>query len=97
MDAFMNLQILRTGKYFAAAGKGTGKGFFSGMYPNVVDQLVFGLKRSTFSGTIFPKTGMVGHFGATHMFHGNMSHNFMQGSENFTAWFSGTREVLVDP
>ena len=77
MDAFVNLQILAPRKDFSAPGKGAGKGFLARMHPNVIDQLVLGLKGSAFPTAVFPKAGMVRHFGSTHMFHRNMRHNFV--------------------
>ena len=89
MDSFVYLEILRSSKNFATPGKRTRKGFFARMHSNVIDQLVFGFKRSAFAGTILPKAGMIGHFGASDMFNSQMSDNFMQRAKNFVARFPG--------
>ena len=45
MRALVDLQVFRARKQLTAAGKRTRERLFSRMHANVVDELVFGLKR----------------------------------------------------
>ncbi len=59
MSPFMNLEIFRSGKHFSTSWKRTREWLLSGVDPNVVDQLVLGLKWLSNSWTVVPKTNVV--------------------------------------
>ena len=67
------------------------------MHSNVIDQLVFGFKRSSLSWAILPEASVIGHFGSSDMFNSNMGDNFVKRAKDFVARFPGDREILFDP
>ena len=87
VDSFVDFEVFRSGKDLAAAREGTGKGLLSSVNPNVVHQFVLGLEGASLPGAVFPVAGMVGDLWSTHVFQGNVGHNFVQGTENFIARF----------
>lgn len=87
MSSLVDLQVLRSGKYFSTSGEGTWKWFLSGVHSNVIYKFVFGFERFSFSGTFFPVTDMVCHLRSTDMLHGHMSYQLVHRAVSFRAEF----------
>ena len=87
MNSFVDFEVLRSGKDFAASGERAWKRFFTGVDSDMVDQLVFGFEGSAFADTVFPEAGVIRDFRSADMFHRKMSDNFVKGPKDFTAWF----------
>lgn len=59
MRPFVYLKVLAPGEDLPTPRIGTGEGFFPGMHPNVVNQLVLGLEGLHESITALPVTSVV--------------------------------------
>ena len=54
MSSLMNFQIFRSRKLFSTTGERANEGFFSRMYPNVIDQFVFRFESSSIPTATVP-------------------------------------------
>lgn len=98
MSPFVDFQIFRTGKNFAASRKRTRERLFAGMDADVIDQLVFGLKWAPIATAFLPKANVILGLRTSDMFHRQMGDNFVHTSENSAArFFRSQARVLIDP
>ena len=89
MSSLVDLEVFRSRKDFATAGKGAGEGLLPRVDADVIDQLVFGFERFSLSGAILPVAGMVGNLRPTNVFHCNMGDYLMHGSKELAARLPG--------
>ena len=73
---------------------GAGEGFFPGMNPNMIDQLVLGLEGPPLPGAVGPVATVVSDLGAAHMIHCEVGHDVVHGVVRLLA---DLLRVLVDP
>lgn len=85
VSALVDLEILRSGKHFAAGRKRAGERLLSGVHPDVVDQLVLGLEGPSVAGAAEPKAGMGCALGSTDVIHRKMRHDVMHRLEHSVA------------
>ena len=81
----MDLQVLRPGEYFPAAGEGAGEGFLSSVDPQMVDQFVLGFEGFALPGTLLPVAGVVGLLGSPHVVDGEVGHDVVHRVEHLPA------------
>lgn len=87
MGSLVDLEVLGTGKHFAAGRKWAGERLFSGVHPDVIDQLVLGLEGPPVAGAAEPEAGMGCAFRAADVVHRQMGHNLLHRVEHLVARF----------
>ena len=94
----VDFEVLRPGKDLPTSREWAGEGLFSGVDPDVVDQLILGLERPPVPGAVLPEAGVVCNLRATHVLHGDVGDNLMHGAVDLAARLPGHgRQVGVDP
>lgn len=97
MRSLVYFEILRPGKHLATTRKRARERLLPGVHPDVVHQLVFGLKRSPISWTSLPTTSMSRALRSTDVLHSQMSHNLMHAPKVFPTLFPRHRLLRLDP
>lgn len=97
MRSFVNLQIFAPGKYLAASGIRTRKGFLTRVHPNVIHKFVLGLEGASVSRTVTPEACMIGALWTADMFHCDVGHYLVHRAECLVAWLLWKRLLSVDP
>lgn len=85
--SFVNLQILRSGKHFPAAGERTGERLFPRVNADVIHKFVLSFKRFAFPGTFLPKTNVIRLLRSADVLHRYMRYKFVHGTVSFGAKF----------
>ena len=97
MRSFVDLEILASGEDFAASGKRAGKGLFSRVYPDVIDELVFGFEWSSLSGAVLPEAGVISLLGSSHVFDRQMRDDLVHRAEGLAALLLGLGHIRLHP
>ena len=97
MSPLVDLEVLRPGEHFAAAGKRTRKGFFSRMNTNVIHKFVLCLERPPVAGATLPETGVSGALRSPDMLHRKVRHDFVHCGERLAARLSGQGLLGFNP
>ena len=96
MSALVYLEVLAACEHFATAGKQTRKRFFSGVDADVVDEFVFGLKRSQLTAAVTPETDVAGLLAAArpgaNMLHADVCDQLVHRSERSTTYDGRQRQ-----
>lgn len=87
MGSLVDLEVLGTGKHFAAGRKRAGERLFSGVHPDVIDQLVLGLEGPPVAGATEPEAGVGCALGAADVVHRQVGHNLLHRVEHLVARF----------
>lgn len=95
MRSFVNFQVFRSSKNFAARWEWTRKRFFAGVHSDVIDQFVFGFERSSISRASGPKACVRCEFGSTYMFDRQMCDNILHTAERFTTFAANAVAIVI--
>lgn len=95
MRSFVNFQVFRSSKNFAARWEWTRERFFAGVHSDVIDQFVFGFERSSISRASGPEACVRCEFGATYMFNRQMCDDILHTTERFTTFAANTVAIVI--
>lgn len=79
MRSLVYLEVFGSGENFFTSMKRAGKGFFSCVDPDVVDELVFGFERLAVPWAILPIANVVRVLGSSDMLNRHMGDKFIHG------------------
>lgn len=88
MRSLVDLEVLGACKHLSAAVVGTGEGLLTGVYSDVVDQLVLGLKGTPVAATAHPEARVDRALGTADMLHRQMRDNVLHRVEGLAARLS---------
>ncbi|RMZ96607.1 hypothetical protein BpHYR1_029101 [Brachionus plicatilis] len=94
VGSFVYFEVFGAGEHFSAADERTRKGFFAGVHPDVIDELVLGLERLELAGTVLPEACVRGAVRPADMVHRQMGDDVVHGVKEAVASALG---LLVDP
>lgn len=77
MCPFVNFEVFRSCKHFAAAGEGAGEWFLSSVYADVIHQFVFRFEGPTVPRAALPETRVRGALRTADVLHCQMRHDLV--------------------
>lgn len=96
MSTFVYFEILGPGEHLAASLERARERFLAGVHPDVIDQLVLGLKRPAFTLAPVPEARVRRALGPTDVLDRDVRHDVLHGAEHLAAC-AHRRPGLVDP
>lgn len=97
MRARVNLEVFWPSEHFPAVWESAGERFLPSVYPDVVNQFIFGFKRLSFSQAFFPHTNMAQGLEPSDVLGAYVVHQLVHGAESLVAYplFWSSVTVLV--
>lgn len=97
MRSLVNLEVFGSGKNFFTSMKRAGKGLFSCVHSDVVDELVFGFERLSVSWAVLPVTNVVRVLRSSDMLNRHMGDEFIHGPKTPGAGRLASALLAVTP
>lgn len=97
MGAFMYFEIFGPGEHLAASLERARERFLTRVHPDMIDQLVLGLKRPAFALASVPETRVRRALRPADMLDCDVRHDVLHGAEHLAARAHRRRPRLVDP